>query len=462
MFIGRQTELAKLISLYSSSTMEYGLIYGRRRIGKTQIIKESLKKVKSKKIYYVCKETSERNNVKSLCEQISVALDIPLLAFSTIEETLIYLCKLSTKRTIILILDEYPFLRKNIVGLDSILQSLYENYHETSKLKLILCGSYIDIMKSLLESQNPLYGRMSLILHIKQQDYYESSLYYPSYSLEDKVMLYSVFGGVPFYNSKINTRISALDNILDLIVQENASLETEISVFLKNEISKIDWANQIFESISNGKRKFADILEASHVPSSPTLAETLNRLIGMDILMKEAPINDEKNKKKAKYTILDNLTLFYYTYLFPNLSNRSLLDRKDFYQKIIEEDFRTKFIPRCFESILKQYLIRLNRQGKMNPLFLKIGRYYYDNPVQKKNGEFDVVTYDENGYTFYEAKYRNEAMSQGDIEKEIQQVKETGLNCYRYGFLSKSGFVKTPSDSNLILLTLEDLYRQNL
>lgn len=459
MFIGRTKELEKLSELYASSGLEYALIYGRRRIGKSEIIKESLKKCGSRAILYICKQTSERNNVESLSEIIAETFDMPTPYFKSMEETLEYLYKRSLKEEMIVILDEYPFLRKNIDGLDSILQSLYERYHDSSKLKLILCGSYIDVMKSLLDESNPLYGRISLVLHIKEQDYYESSLYYPSYSLEDKVLLYSVFGGVPFYNAKINERKSALNNILDLIVDESAPLEGEISIFLKNEIGKIEWANTVLETIARGKKKYADILDASHISSSPTLSTTLESLMKMEIIEKEAPINDESNKKKAKYRIKDNLTLFYYTYIYPNLSTRSILTPKDFFKRIVEEDFESRFVPRAFETILRQYLIRQNMEGKMDPPILKIGRYYYDDPINKRNGEFDVVTFDELGYSFYEAKYQKDKLSRGEIEKEIKQVNETGLKCHRYGFLAKAGFAEKISSPEIFYITLEDLYR---
>lgn len=97
MFIGRKEELAKLSSFYASPSMGYGLIYGRGRIGKSEIIKESLKHFKGKKIYYICKETSERNNIESLCQQISLTFNIPVPLFSSMEETLLSLCKLSLR-----------------------------------------------------------------------------------------------------------------------------------------------------------------------------------------------------------------------------------------------------------------------------------------------------------------------------------------------------------------------------
>ena len=93
----------------------------------------------------------------------------------------------------------------------------------------------------------------------------------------------------------------------------------------------------------------------------------------------------------------------------------------------------------------------------MEEPFEKIGRYYYDIPKERRNGEFDIVTYDPKGYIFYEVKFQDKPLSKVEIEKEIAQVKACGLQCYRYGFISKSGF-ETVSEKDKLLLSLDDLF----
>lgn len=78
------------------------------------------------------------------------------MATDDIEAVLKYILELSVKENIILVLDEYPYLRENIKGMDSILQSLVDKYKDTSKLTLIILGSYVEVMRSLLEHSNPL------------------------------------------------------------------------------------------------------------------------------------------------------------------------------------------------------------------------------------------------------------------------------------------------------------------
>ncbi len=458
MFYGREAERKRLNTIFRSDGQMISLIYGRRRIGKSELIKQVLKETDIKSIYYECKQTTEQNNVDSLSDLIGEAFDFPKPAFSNMEKLLQFLFERSESEPLILVLDEYPYLRENSKGLDSVIQSVIDRYKDISNMKLIICGSYVDTMKALLAKQNPLYGRIDLTIDLKPMDYYDSALFYSDFSSEDKVRLFSVFGGIPYYNRLIDPKKSVRENIIDLIASPGARLENEVSMYLNSEISKITNANEVFEALAKGFSKYKDILDQSNVSSGPALVDILDKLIRMDVVSKEAPINDENNRKKSGYFISDNLSLFYYKYIFRNMSRLNIMDPDVFYDKYIADDLETKYIPKIFENICKQYLIIRNRKGLMDEIFEKIGKYYYDDPVERKNGEFDIVTLDDKGYIFYEAKFRKDPVTESMIQNEIDQVKQTGLECYKYGFFSRSGFICNKGPDR-ILIELDELYK---
>lgn len=458
MFYGREHQKKSLLDMIKKEEQMITLIYGRRRIGKSELIKQSLKESDVQSIYYECKQTTEQNNVDSLAEIIADIFDFPKPSFSNIEALLNFIFKKSEEKTIILVFDEYPYLRENVKGLDSIVQSLIDKYKDSSHMKFIICGSYVDTMKELLAKQNPLYGRIDLTIDLKPMDYYESALFYEGFSNEDKVRLYSVFGGIPYYNRLVEADKSVRENIINLIASPGARLENEVSMYLNSEISKITNANEVFEALARGFSKYKDILDQSNVSSGPTLVDVLDKLIKMQVVKKEAPINDENNKKKAGYFISDNLSLFYYKYIFRNISRMNIMNSEIFYDKYINEDFETEYVPKIFENICKQYLIRLNKAGRIEEPFEKIGKYYYDDSINKTNGEFDIVTLDDKGYIFYEAKFRKDPVTESMIKKEILQVNQSGLSCYKYGFISKSGFDCEAADDR-ILISLDELYK---
>ena len=456
-FYGREQQQKKLKRVLVKNELQVVLIYGRRRVGKSELIKQCLLSEDVPKLNYECKQTTEMNNVESLSTLISENFGLPTLGFGSMETLLNYLFQRAEKEQLILVLDEYPYLRETVTGIDSILQSLIDRYKDTTHLKLVLCGSYVEIMKSLLARENPLYGRVDLAIDLKPMDYYESAMFYPTFSSEDKVRIYSVFGGIPYYNRLVDPALSVRENIQELISAPGARLENEVSMYLKSEISKIANANEVFEALSKGFSKYSDLLSQSHVSSGPTLVDVLEKLMRMEVVEKQAPINDADNRRKSGYFIVDNLSLFYYRYIFRFLSQRNVLDEDVFYDRYINEDFETQCVPRIFENICKQYLIRQNRAGRIEPPFDKIGKYYYDDPKTRSNGEFDTVTEDPLGYIFYESKFRREPVSLAMIHEEIKQVQTTGLNCYKYGFFSRSGFQCEPTD-HMIFIHLDDLY----
>ena len=115
MFYGRETERKKLNRMFHTDGQMISLIYGRRRIGKSELIKQTLKESELKSIYYECKQTTELNNVNSLAELVGEAFNFPTPAFESMERLLHFLFKKSEQTPLILVLDEYPYLRENMI-----------------------------------------------------------------------------------------------------------------------------------------------------------------------------------------------------------------------------------------------------------------------------------------------------------------------------------------------------------
>ena len=139
-FLGRVQEIKGLQNAIAYDGTQVLLVYGRRRVGKSELIKQVLRESSLKSLYYECKQTTEMNNVQSLSALISELFGYPLLAFASFEDILTFLFKAAERESLVLVLDEYPYLRASVSGLDSILQSLIDTYREVSSLKLILCG----------------------------------------------------------------------------------------------------------------------------------------------------------------------------------------------------------------------------------------------------------------------------------------------------------------------------------
>ena len=455
-FIGRQEELKRLKHIINKDSQENVLIYGRRRIGKSFLIKKALESYEGIVINYQCMEKNAFDTLSDLTSIIREKFNIEYnITFRNLEEILDFLFKSNKK--VVLVLDEYPYLLKKIDGVNSIIQNKIDTYKFDSKLKLILSGSQIDIMLNIIKHDSPLYGRFSESIHLKEHDYYESSLYYPNYNNEEKLLLYSVFGGEPIYNSKIDQTKTPDENIIELMVKENSYCELMINNVLKTELGKIEYANDVILAIASGLKKNDDIVRKSHVESTSKIAYILDALQSLDLIEKKFPINAEKNKKKTMYYIKSNALKFYYCYIFKNYNIRSVVEINEFYDTIIKPKLNEIYIPKIFEDVTKQYLIKLNKAKKLTPSFMEIGTYWYDDKQNKVNGQFDVVTNDSNGYIYYEVKYTNAKIDDRVVREEKEQLQALKLEYYKLGFVSKTGFnISNPND--YILISLNDIY----
>lgn len=166
-------------------------------------------------MFFECRQTSEAQNLAALQAAVGLQLSEPPLAFASLEGALEQLFRRASDKPLVLVLDESPYLHGLVKGIDSILQALIDRFNERFKLKVILCGSYIDIMAAILDYASPLYGRAGFVMYLKPMDYFETSAFYPDFCDEDKVRLYSVFGGIPAYTRKIDPLLTVKENILN-------------------------------------------------------------------------------------------------------------------------------------------------------------------------------------------------------------------------------------------------------
>lgn len=120
MFYGREKQKKQIHNILKKNSQMVALIYGRRRIGKSELIKQCLFESAAESIYYECKQTTETNNVESISELLSEKLGFSGLGFSGIEAVLKFAFEQAKEKDLILVLDEYPYLRECVKGLDRI------------------------------------------------------------------------------------------------------------------------------------------------------------------------------------------------------------------------------------------------------------------------------------------------------------------------------------------------------
>ncbi len=446
MFIGRQEELKKLKKEISSDKKSAVLIYGKRRIGKSTLIAEALKGFKGTVIDHFCVQSSLEGNLELLSRSVSRALNMPQLSFKRLSDLFEFLGQ--RKEKTVVVLDEYPYLKESRKKkeVDSYMQGVIDRL--PSNVSLILCGSYISVMRELLEETNPLFGRFTLVMNIKELDYYDASLFYPEADTRTKIERYAVFGGSPYVLGSLDTGGSIADNVIDKLLPETGIYRTFIESIALQEIRK-SFDVRILEIIGNGRKKYSEILSSLNSRDNGYLDKQLKALLSMDTLQKEFPINKPKDKKKQFYSINDNLMRYYFTFVFGKEGVIRNIGEENFYRQEIEQAQNT-FVSLRFEEIVMQYFRRLARSGKRRNI-KDIGSFWYDDPETCTSGQFDCVLKTNKGYEFYECKFYEKAMKQSECDQESEQVKSIfGIESGRPGFVCSAGFAFADKKYDLI------------
>ncbi len=438
MFVGRQRELKAITAELSNWKKKTAiLVYGKRRVGKSTLIKEAAKSFDGVVINHLCVTSTFEGNLELIYKSISDGLSLPYIKFDSLFAMMDYLKMLNKK--ILLIIDEYPYLKqtKKKNEVDSYMQAVIDRLPEN--VKLILCGSYITIMKELFAEDNPLFGRFTLIQHIHDFDYYEASQFYTNLSVREKIAFYGVFGGSPYVLENLEPDKTLKENITALLLPETGLIRSHIENIMLREIQK-SFDARILEALGNGKKKYTEIRDKIGGDETGLLDKQLKILLDMETIQKTEPINRRNDKKKQFYEITDNLMRFYFSFIFGVAGTIARIGEEQFYNRNIE-NFLEQFISRRLEGLTLQYFHRMAVMGKYTDIE-DFGSYWYDDPVAKTNGEFDcVIKRTGELYDFYECKYFDRPMTLKECEQERDQLSHTqGIEVSKIGFVCTGGF----------------------
>lgn len=453
MFIARTQELNQLQKAFASESRTAVLIYGKRRVGKSCLIQEAEKSFDGSVISFLCVRSTFEGNLQMLSDTICETLGFPKVSFHSLEDIFQFLEQ--TGRRILLVLDEYQYLKETLrnAEVDSHLQGILD--HQSPRVKLVLCGSYVTIMRELLSEENPLFGRFTDVIHLREMDYCDSSLFYPDLAVQDKASFYAVFGGSPYVNSVLNPKEPLAQNLIKLLLPGTGILRIYIENVCLREIQKA-YDVRILGILGNGKKKYSELQTTLGTPATGILARQLENLLSMETIRKTSPMNRKQDARKQFYEISDNLMRFYFAYLFGKEGIISRIGEKQFYLQYIAPSIG-EFIARRFDEIARQYFERKARAGGL-PGIEDIGTYWYDDARARINGEFDCVLKFKESWSFYECKFWDKPLSKSVCDQEAAQVHRIpGLASAGVGFVSVRGYDFKSEEYDLI--DGEDLYR---
>ncbi len=384
-FYNREKELKNLHNVQTQSTVssKMTVIVGRRRIGKTSLIKQAYKE----KVYLFVSKKNEALLCEEFISIISNTLDIKILgSFSSFAKLFEYLMQLSQTKAFTLVIDEFQeFLQINN-SIYSDMQNIWDEYKDTSKMNLVLSGSIYSLMKKIFEDKKePLFGRANNKIHLKAftVDTLEEILKdnYPIYTKADLLSFYIFTGGVAKYvEILVDKKAFTFEEQLNVIFDENSLFLEEGKNLLIEEFGKhFTTYFSILSLISSSKTartQMESILEKN-------IGGYLDRLENeYSIIKKVKPIFAKEGSRSVKYEITDNFFNFWFRFIYKNKSAIEI-ENYEYVKDIVRRDFSTysgKFLEKYFIEKLK-----------LSNNFSNIGTYW----ESKNQNEIDIVAINE-------------------------------------------------------------------
>lgn len=440
-FIGRTRELEILEDEYSNP-QSFVLMTGRRRVGKTRLIKEFIRNKDA--LYFYCNKVNTRSILDELSASIAQYSDRTYGEFRDWKEAFSAFahCKDGKK---LLVIDEFQnmiYADKDIIAY---MQDILDNTLSGEEVMVILCGSHISIMDNLAKDyKSPLYGRFTRHMRISQL---------PFHVLKDDDYIgslerYAVHGGVPKYMELL--RDGDLENAIRKdVMSPSAMMFDDIMFILNDELREPASYMSIMKSIAHGNHKISDIASNLQIPVT-SLVKPLDRLMEMGFIRRDVPINeDPERSRNGLYVFDDNYSAFYFEFVGPFRSSLEL-DDTDGAMEYWKKHFSEHLVAFVFEEECRRSVYRMSKDIGFIPR--KVGRYW------DKHCEIDVVALDTDSKKAFvaECKYhRKEPMGPSDLNRlmaKAESVKELHGYDIGYGLFSVSGFTDPLFDRDVLLV----------
>ncbi|RLG15214.1 MAG: ATP-binding protein [Candidatus Nanohalarchaeota archaeon] len=411
-FINRKEELSGLESLWDSNKAQFVVVYGRRRVGKTELIKRFAKDKTA--IYFLAKLESEKEQLHDLSSVLADAFNdaviknSPMTSWESIFE---YLYRQDKK--IVFVIDEFP----NIVQsprILSVMQQYWDEKLKNTKIYLILCGSSLSMMeKYIFDYKTPIYGRRTYDLKLPPLKLKDISEFFPAIGIEETIRIYSVLGGTPSYLLEYK---GTLDNTLINIVNKRSFLYREPEFVLREEVNEPRYFMSILHAISTGLNTVGEIVNYTGIDRG-IIGKYISILIDLDMVEKEISITDTWKSRKGNYFLKDNFFNFWFRFIYSNMGQ--LEYNPDFFIPGFKKNFNT-YLGFTFEKVCKEFLVE---NSKLLPGFTKMGRWWH------KNKQIDIVSLNEETkqILFTECKWKNLKEKQAirilkDLEEKSKYV----------------------------------------
>ena len=466
-FINRREELEYLEREFLDTGLKVVILYGRRRVGKTELINQFCKD--KPHIYFLADKRGTQVNAREFAANSAGYFSDIMPEVRNFDDAFIYVRKRAGDGRLIVTIDEFAYLVEKDDSIPSVFQKIVDVHLKGTNVYLILCGSSISMMEGILGYRSPLYGRRTGQWRVTPLKFKDSWSFLPRYSLEEFIEAFSVVGNIPAYLTQFDDSADVYENIEKRILGKGNPLYEEVEFILRAELREPSVYMSVVEAIANGATKVTEIANRCYRDAKdiPKYLQVLQRL---QLVQRVVPVTERRPKtKKALYQISDNFFRFWFRFVYPNRSdveggevNRALTK--------IKAEFNP-YVGMIFEQVCREFLVELNlRAGLALPFhFTKIGNWwgYFREDGVRKEIEIDLVALndDTRDILFAECKWQNKKVGidtyHNLMEKSARVEWDNDKRREYFALFSKAGFTpelkRKKEKENVILFDLKEI-----
>jgi AAA+ ATPase superfamily predicted ATPase len=375
-FVGRAQELEVLEELHASGRPELFVLYGRRRVGKTELLQRFCNRRRA--VYFLAAQVRDKDNLAAFRDCLREGLEDPLLEnvqFQDWSAALGYAAERAGDERLVIVLDEFPYLCEGHRGLPSLLQRFWDSRGKRSQLMLVLCGSQVSFMEQeVLSERSPLFGRRTGQRRLQPLRPVEALRFFEGWDLEDRVTAYAVLGGMPAYLQRFAPQRDLRSNLLREVLRPEGYLFDEVHFLLRGELTTPATYNSILGAVARGSERVGDIALAVGVESN-TANKYLTVLRELGLVERQVPLTDPDplRSRRGTYRIADRFLAFHFRHVQPHLSPIETGRGERVLEEQIEPD-----LPQLFEDALVDFVLddlQHEASERLGQQVIEVGRH---------------------------------------------------------------------------------------
>ena len=386
MFIDRKAELADLEARYRSGRAELFVLYGRRRVGKTELLRHFC--AGKPHAFFIATLSSDLDQLSAFSQEIwrFTHVESPEgFTFPSWGAAFRALAELPGRP--IVVLDEFTYLISGNKVIPSLLQKAWDELLHDTQVFLILCGSYVGMMeREILGYQAPLYGRRTGSYLLPALELPAAAEFFPAYTSIQQIEAWAVLGGMPYYLVAFSDEVDVFANIRSQILDNHGTLRREPQFLLMEELREPRNYFSILRAIAQGATRLNEISQAARVGDAATTARYLDILQDLRVVGRIVSATETRPEKSKRglYRIADAFLRFWFRYVHPHQGSLDLGLADAVLAQRVRPTF-DQFVGYAFEEAARAFVARLARAGELDFLPERVGSWW------DREGEVDVV-----------------------------------------------------------------------